>query len=160
MPFQAADCCPAVRNPTCVCGRHIVGRIKLEGDIQVRQYLLDNRRFAYLTRPHYHLNKLPRLFKPILNQLIFRSFIHTHTIYSVDLVFLLSAKVIISLSICPNLFIKVLKTDIKNKYLSDSKKRKCLLLTTSKNHLSDFFLGGYPESPYLCDVNSLHKVFV
>ena len=48
---------------------------------------------AELEGTHHHLNALPWLFHPICNYLIFRSFIHIITFYSVGQVFLLNAKV-------------------------------------------------------------------
>lgn len=51
-------------------------------------------RFPYLPRSHQHLNEHSALFKPLLNCLIFSSFIHGFTFYAVCCVFLRSANII------------------------------------------------------------------
>ena len=82
--LQAAHSRPAIGNPSAVRGRNIVGRKELIRHIQILKHLLDHGRFAYLTGTHHHLDELPWLFHPVCNYLIFRSFIHTITFYSVD----------------------------------------------------------------------------
>ena len=90
---QAAHSRPAIGNPSTVRSWNIVGRKELIRHIQILKYLLDHGRLAYLTGTHHHLDELPWLFHPICNYLIFRSFIHIITFYSVNQVFLLNTKV-------------------------------------------------------------------
>jgi len=63
--------------------RNIIRRIELIRYVNILQHLSNHRGFSYLTGANNHLNKLSALYKSILNRLIFSSFIHTQTFYSV-----------------------------------------------------------------------------
>ena len=88
LPFpaflQTAHSCPAIRNPSTVCSRNIIGRKKLVRNIQILKHLFNHGGLAYLTGSHHHLDELSWLFHPFRNYLIFCSSIHTITFYSVD----------------------------------------------------------------------------
>ena len=82
--LQTTHSRPAIGNPGTVRSRNIVGRKELVRHVQILKHLFDHSGLAYLTGAHHHLDELPWLFHSICNYLIFRSFIHIITFYSVN----------------------------------------------------------------------------